>query len=122
MEELSLFGNLGENIERENGKRPIKSIRLFVELENQQKYIDINGPKRIKIAQQVTRATPAKIPLDFPTALPAKAQAVIDVTNNEFNIGIDFNTIDIPTVKVAPTWLCAGGPQSSSYFKEKRND
>jgi len=26
MEELSSFGILGENIERENGKRPIKSI------------------------------------------------------------------------------------------------
>eukprot|EP00957_Ditylum_brightwellii_P045562 3454826-Ditylum_brightwellii.AAC.1 len=72
------------------------------------------------MAQQVTHATPAKIPLDLPTALPAKAPAVIDVTNNEFNIGIDFSTIDIPAVKVAPTQPCAGGPQSSSYFQRKK--
>jgi len=72
------------------------------------------------MAQQVTRATPAKIPLDFPTALPAKAPAVIDVTDDEFDVGIDFNTIDIPAVKVAPTWLRAGGLQSSSYFQRKK--
>jgi len=120
MEELSSLGILGENIEKEYGERLIKSIRSFVELENLQKYIDINAPKRIKMAQQATRATPAKRPLDSPTAPPAKAPAVIDVTDDEFDVGIDFSTIDIPAVKVAPTRPRAGGPQSSSYFQRKK--
>eukprot|EP00957_Ditylum_brightwellii_P073627 5594650-Ditylum_brightwellii.AAC.1 len=72
------------------------------------------------MAQQVTRATPAKIPLDLPTALPSKAPAVIDVNDNEFDVGIDFSTKDIPAVKVAPMWFRAGGPQSSSYFQRKK--
>mmetsp|Transcript_23024 Transcript_23024/g.30465 ORF Transcript_23024/g.30465 Transcript_23024/m.30465 type:complete len:142 (+) Transcript_23024:379-804(+) len=120
MEELPSCGIIGENVERENGKRLIQSIRSFVELENQQKYIDVNGPKLIKMAQQVTRATPAKRPLDFPTALPAKAPAVIDVTDDEFDVGIDFITIGILAVKVAPTRPRAGIPQSSSYFQRKK--
>ena len=56
------------------------------------------------MAQQVTRAKPAKISLELPTALPAKAPAVIDVTDDEFDVGIDFITIGILAVKVAPRW------------------
>eukprot|EP00957_Ditylum_brightwellii_P198616 15137842-Ditylum_brightwellii.AAC.1 len=73
MEELSLLGILGENIEKEYGERLIKSIMSFVELENLQKYIDINGPKRRQISAQTICATPTKRPPNLPTVMPAKA-------------------------------------------------
>eukprot|EP00957_Ditylum_brightwellii_P166157 12649670-Ditylum_brightwellii.AAC.1 len=63
MEELSSLGILGENIEKEYGKRLIENIMAFIELENLQKYIGVNGPKRRRTAAQTARTTPAKRPL-----------------------------------------------------------
>jgi ribonuclease D len=107
LEDLNEVGVLGENVVKEYGERLVKNIKAFVELENLQKYIDRRPTKRLKRdeSSELHSAT-TKRPA---ASKPPPARAVIDVDDDEeFDVGIDFNAIEIPSTK--------GSTKKSPYF------
>jgi ribonuclease D len=99
LEDLNEVGVLGENIVKEYGERLVKNIKAFVELENLQKYIDRRPPKRLKTdeSSELHSATMKK-----PAAID------VDDDEDEFEVGIDFNAIEIPST--------TGSTKKSPYF------
>jgi ribonuclease D len=95
LEDLNAVGVLGENVVKEYGERLVKNIKAFVELENLQKYIDRRPPKRPRRDESTElHSATAKKPV---ASKAPPGSVVIDVDDeDEFDVGIDFNAIEIP--------------------------
>jgi ribonuclease D len=98
LDDLNAVGVLGENVVKEYGERLVKNIKAFVELENLQKFIDRRPPKRPRTDESTELHLVAAKKTAKSKAPPESA--VIDVDDeDEFDVGIDFNAIEIPNTK-----------------------
>lgn len=121
MEELSDLGILGENVINDYGERLVRNISSFVQQNNLEKYLERRAAKRPKViaggadAAPTTRGT---------TAAGSASHSVMATKgtgkeNEDFDAGIDFAAIDLPTgnsgaVAAAATGAKMAGKKSSS--------
>lgn len=117
IEELSELGILGENVVKEYGERLIKNINAFVDKAKLQKYIDKHrASAKTKKRPRVTGSS--KSPQKASTA-----PIVVDMTDDEFDNGIDFSAIELPSSSTTPTPTALSQTNSgkahkkSAYFK-----
>lgn len=108
LEDLNEVGVLGENVVKEYGERLVKNIKAFVELENLQKYIDRRPPKRLRSDESSELHSPTTKKPAASKAPPARAVIDVDNDEDEFEVGIDFNAIEIPST--------TGSTEKSPYF------
>jgi len=98
IDELNDIGVIGENVVKEYGERLIKNLNAFIEQNGLEKYVKGKENKRRKLVEDTKLAA---------TVATATSRSSLD---DEFDIDIDFSTIDLPD-----------GPTSqakSSYFKK----
>ena len=99
IEELNEMAVLGENVVKEYGDRLIRNIKAFVEQKNLSKYMTGKSSKRQK-SEELSKTIP-----------PKPSETTKDVYD-DFDIGIDFSSIDLPDAR-PPTDI-----NQSSYFKK----
>jgi hypothetical protein len=102
MEELSDLGILGENVVNDYGERLVRNISSFVQQNNLEKYLERRAAKRPKVAG-VTRSTTSVGAAASSTSSSGAATTSglatkgIGKENEDFDAGIDFAAIDLPT-------------------------
>ena len=118
MEDLSCVAGLGENVVKEYGERLVKNIKAFVEQENLQKYIDRRPAKKPRTTESSSSASATSGKKQSSTnrtnvKSDSEPNAVIDI-DDEFDVGIDFGAIEIPSSKASSSKK--NQPKKSSYF------
>lgn len=105
MEELSNLGILGENVVNDYGERLVRNISSFVQQNSLEKYLERRAAKRPKVVA-AGGAAAAAAPSSSTAAAAAGAVAAsssgmaskgIGKENEDFDAGIDFAAIDLPT-------------------------
>lgn len=111
MEELHDLGILGENKEKEYGERLVKNITSFVQMNNLGEYIDRHASKRRKITPPSSEIATKR----------AADTDVVDMTDDEFDAGINFDEIELPTeaTKSTPAGASKTGNRSM-YFSGRK--
>lgn len=129
MEELSDLGILGENVVNDYGERLVRNISSFVQQNNLEKYLERRAAKRPKVVAGGTAAAAAGT-IATSTSSSGMASKGIGKENKDFDAGIDFAAIDLPTgnaggaaAAAAPSGTkktgkksSGGGGTKSSYF------
>lgn len=105
--ELSELG-LAENIEKEYGERLVKNVNAFVEMNKLHKYIEKKRASQSAVTkrQRVGQS---------PKRSPSKAPVVVDMTDDEFDNGIDYSAIDLPGI-TSSIIKPPSNVKKSSYF------
>jgi superfamily II DNA helicase RecQ len=100
IDELIDIGVIGENVVKEYGERLIKNLNAFIEQNGLEKYVKGKENKRRKLDKDTKPAA---------SVSTTKSRVLLD---DEFDIDIDFSTIDIPDGPL-PT-----SQAKSSYFNK----
>lgn len=100
VQELHSISGLSENLIKEYGERLVKNINAFIAQEGLQKYLDKLPAKRPRSdAPTGKKAGPAS---KKRAAVPKGTDVInIDDDEDEFDVGIDFSAIDVPSSKDA---------------------
>ena len=102
IEELSILGALGENVIKEYGERLVKNIKAYIDQENLQVHLEKHKGRKRHLPSE---SAPEN---GRPSAKKVMSKNVLPVQNDdEFDIGIDFSSIEIPNAPVN---------DKSSYF------
>jgi hypothetical protein len=125
MEDLTALGILGENIEKVYGERLVKNINAYVQQEKLEKYMEGRVAKRRKLdvptASVLERnATPATSSSAYNNGGNKNASKTqnfesFGFNEDEFDVDIDFSSIDIPN-NVNASGSKTTGTAKSSYF------
>ena len=94
MEELSDLRILGENVINDYGERLVRNISSFVQQEKLEKYLERRAAKRPKVGGSTSSAAAAS---SSTAGTAAKATKGVGKENKDFDAGIDFSAIDLPT-------------------------
>lgn len=94
MEELSDLRILGENVINDYGERLVRNISSFVQQEKLEKYLERRAAKRPKVGGGTSSAAAAS---SSTAGTAAKATKGVGKENEDFDAGIDFTAIDLPT-------------------------
>lgn len=94
MEELSDLRILGENVINDYGERLVRNISSFVQQEKLEKYLERRAAKRPKVGGGTSSAAAAS---SSTAGTAAKATKGVGKENEDFDAGIDFSAIDLPT-------------------------
>ena len=105
MEELSDLGILGENVVNDYGERLVRNISSFVQQEKLEKYLERRAAKRPKVAGGTSAAAASS----STAGIAGKAPKGVGKENEDFDAGIDFSAIDLPTGNNAGAANAAGG-------------
>ena len=99
VEELHFIGGLGENVIKEYGERLVKNIKAFVQFENLHEYIAKRPKKRPRVEESTGKTKSVSSELKK-HAVPKPASIIeLNEDDDEFDVGIDFNAIEIPNDK-----------------------
>ena len=93
MEELSDLGILGENVINDYGERLVRNISSFVQQEKLEKYLERRAAKRPKVGGGTSAAAASS----STAGTAGKATKGVGKENKDFDAGIDFSAIDLPT-------------------------
>lgn len=93
MEELSDLRILGENVINDYGERLVRNISSFVQQEKLEKYLERRAAKRPKVGGGTSAAAASS----STAGTAAKATKGVGKENEDFDAGIDFSAIDLPT-------------------------
>ena len=96
MEELSDLRILGENVINDYGERLVRNISSFVQQEKLEKYLERRAAKRPKVGGGTSSAAAASSSTST-AGTAAKATNGVGKENEDFDAGIDFTAIDLPT-------------------------
>ena len=94
MEELSDLRILGENVINDYGERLVRNISSFVQQEKLEKYLERRAAKRPKVGGGTSSAAAAS---SSTAGTAGKATKGVGKENEDFDAGIDFTAIDLPT-------------------------
>ena len=94
MEELSDLRILGENVINDYGERLVRNISSFVQQEKLEKYLERRAAKRPKVGGGTSSAAAAS---SSTAGTAGKATKGVGKENEDFDAGIDFTEIDLPT-------------------------
>lgn len=93
MEELSDLRILGENVINDYGERLVRNISSFVQQEKLEKYLERRAAKRPKVGGGTSAAAASS----STAGTAGKATKGVGKENEDFDAGIDFTAIDLPT-------------------------
>lgn len=93
MEELSDLRILGENVINDYGERLVRNISSFVQQEKLEKYLERRAAKRPKVGGGTSAAAASS----STAGTAGKATKGVGKENEDFDAGIDFSAIDLPT-------------------------
>lgn len=93
MEELSDLRILGENVINDYGERLVRNISSFVQQEKLEKYLERRAAKRPKVGGGTSAAAASS----STAGTAGKATKGVGKENKDFDAGIDFSAIDLPT-------------------------
>lgn len=110
MEELSDLRILGENVINDYGERLVRNISSFVQQEKLEKYLERRAAKRPKVGGGTSAAAASS----STAGTAGKATKGVGKENKDFDAGIDFSAIDLPTGNAGAA-NAAGSAGAASY-------
>ena len=110
MEELSDLGILGENVINDYGERLVRNISSFVQQEKLEKYLERRAAKRPKVAGGTSAAAASS----STAGIAGKAPKGVGKENEDFDAGIDFSAIDLPTGNAGAANAAGGSAGAAS--------